>query len=106
MLFVLDLEVESDFPLPAFFFGEGVPYFDEACRIASQADIMLVVGTSLNVYPAASLIHYARPDVPIYFVDPGQPEFGNWADRITHIQKPATIGVPEVVDQLIKDIQK
>ena len=83
------------------FFGEGVPYFDEACRVASEADIMLVVGTSLNVYPAASLIHDARPDVPIYFVDPGMPEFGNWADRITHIRKPATIGVPEVVEKLI-----
>ena len=83
------------------FFGEGVPYFDLACRIASQADVMLVVGTSLNVYPAASLLHYTRPGIPIYFVDPGQPEFGNWANHITHIRKPATVGVPEVVEKLL-----
>jgi NAD-dependent deacetylase len=87
------------------FFGEGVPYFDEACRIASEADIMVVVGTSLNVYPAASLIHYAPAKCPIYFVDPGQPEFGMWADRITHIRKKATEGVPELVEQLIKSVQ-
>ena len=83
------------------FFGEGVPYFDEACRIASTADIMIVIGTSLNVYPAASLLHYTRPGIPIYFVDPGQPEFGVWADHITHIKKKATEGVPELVEKLI-----
>jgi NAD-dependent deacetylase len=80
-----------------------VPYFDEACRIASEAEIMVVVGTSLNVYPAASLIHYAPKNCPIYFVDPGQPEFGMWADRITHIRKKATEGVPELVEQLLKE---
>ena len=88
------------------FFGEGVPYFDEACKIASEADIMVVVGTSLNVYPAASLIHYAPAKCPIYFVEPGQPEFGMWADRITHIQKKATEGVPPLVEQLIAKYQK
>ena len=85
------------------FFGEGVPYFEEACRIASTADIMVVVGTSLNVYPAASLLHYTCPGIPIYFVDPGQPEFGNWASHITHIKKKATEGVPELVEKLIRE---
>jgi NAD-dependent deacetylase len=78
-----------------------VPYFETACRIASEADIMVVVGTSLNVYPAASLIHYAPARCPIYFVDPGQPQFGVYADRITHIQQPATVGVPPLVERLI-----
>ena len=85
------------------FFGEGVPYFEQACHIASTADIMVVVGTSLNVYPAASLLHYTRPGIPIYFVDPGQPEFGNWAKAITHIKKKATEGVPELVEKLIRE---
>lgn len=85
------------------FFGEGVPYFEQACHIASKADIMVVVGTSLNVYPAASLLHYTRPGIPIYFVDPGQPEFGNWAKAITHIKKKATEGVPELVEKLIRE---
>lgn len=87
------------------FFGEGVPYFSQACEIASQADLLLVVGTSLNVYPAASLLQYAPEEAPIYFVDPGLPAFGPYGDRITHIRKKATEGVPEVVDMLIQRFQ-
>ncbi|MBQ2393328.1 MAG: NAD-dependent deacylase, partial [Alistipes sp.] len=52
------------------FFGESVPMFDTACKIASEADLMIVVGTSLAVYPAAMLVRYARPEVPIYLIDP------------------------------------
>jgi NAD-dependent deacetylase len=84
------------------FFGEGVPYFPVACEIASKADVMLVVGTSLNVYPAASLLQYAPMSAEIYVVDPGMPEFGPYRDRITHIRKKASEGVPEVVDLLIQ----
>ncbi len=51
-------------------FGEAVPKFDTAARIASQADIMLIVGTSLQVYPAAGLVQYARPGIPVYLIDP------------------------------------
>ena len=51
------------------FFGESVPMFDRACEIAATADIMVVVGTSLAVYPAAMLVRYARPEVPIYVID-------------------------------------
>ena len=86
------------------FFGEGVPYFPKACSIASTADIFIVVGTSLNVYPAASLLEYVREDVPIYFVDPGQPQFGIWRNRITHIQKRAAEGVPELCEMLKRQL--
>ena len=51
-------------------FGEAVPKFDTAARIASEADIMLIVGTSLQVYPAAGLVQYARRGIPIYLIDP------------------------------------
>lgn len=51
-------------------FGEAVPKFEAAARIASQADIMLIVGTSLQVYPAAGLVQYARRGIPIYLIDP------------------------------------
>lgn len=84
------------------FFGEGVPYFTEACQIASTADIMIVVGTSLNVYPAASLLQYAPTNIPIYMVDPGNPELSIYADRVTLLQERATTGVPKVVELLIK----
>ena len=88
------------------FFGEGVPYMDTAIRIASQADVLLVVGTSLAVYPAASLLHYVRENTPIYFVDPGSPDFGYYADKVIHIRKKATVGVPEVCDMIIKKYAK
>ena len=87
------------------FFGEGVPYFEEACRVAGQADILLIVGTSLNVYPAASLLHYAPYEAEIYVVDPGKLDFGGFADRVKHIKKKASEGVPEVVEELIKKAQ-
>lgn len=84
------------------FFGEGVPYFDEACGIAAQADVFVVIGTSLNVYPAAGLLHYVAHDVPIYVVDPGEPKLGEYAQRVTFIQAVATKGVPPLVDKLIQ----
>ena len=84
------------------FFGEDVPYFPLACEVASQADILIVVGTSLNVYPAASLLQYARHTAEIYVIDPNTPELGIYRHRAHHIQKNATIGVPELVDKLIQ----
>ena len=48
--------------------------FDRAAQIASTADIFVIVGTSLAVYPAASLVRYIRPDVPVYLVDPNEKE--------------------------------
>lgn len=84
------------------FFGEGVPYFPLACEIANQADILIVVGTSLNVYPAASLLQYAPISADIYIIDPGMPEFGIYSNRIQHIQEKASVGVPLLVKQLIR----
>lgn len=78
------------------FFGEGVPQMTPAIEQAREADIFVVVGTSLAVYPAASLLVYVKENVPIYCVDPGIPELGPFARRVTHIQKPASVGVPEV----------
>ncbi len=82
------------------FFGEGVPYFETACNITATADLMLVVGTSLNVYPAASLLRFAPTTTPIYFIDPGEPLFDQNDLRIHHIRKKATEGVPPLVDKL------
>ncbi|MBP5477054.1 MAG: NAD-dependent deacylase [Paludibacteraceae bacterium] len=84
------------------FFGEGVPYFTEACEIASTADIMIVVGTSLNVYPAASLLQYAPRQAEIYLIDPGQPAFTP-SSKIHHIQKKATEGVPQLVESILSN---
>jgi len=51
-------------------FGESVPAIDEAISLTRQADYFVVIGTSLNVYPAAGLLHYVRDSVPIYLIDP------------------------------------
>lgn len=52
------------------FFQEAVPNMEPAVDLAREADVFVVIGTSLNVYPAASLLHYVRPGVPVYYIDP------------------------------------
>ncbi len=86
------------------FFGESVPMFDHATRIVEKADILVVVGTSLAVYPAASLVHYARRGVPIYLVDPGQPDIAMIRNPLTHIRERAAVGMPELLETLIKEL--
>lgn len=82
------------------FFGEAVPMFERAAEIAAGADAMVVVGTSLAVYPAASLVRYAHPGVPVYVVDPGRPDTTGIRNPLTVIRKRAAEGVPELADLL------
>lgn len=82
------------------FFGESVPMFDRATEIAREADIMVVVGTSLAVYPAAMLVRYARAGVPIYVVDPGEPDTSMIRNPLTHIKERGATGVPKLVEML------
>ena len=83
------------------FFGEAVPMFDRAVRIAAGADLMVVGGTSLAVYPAASLVRYVRPDVPIWVVDPGRPDIGGVRNTVTHLAKRAAEGMPRLAEELV-----
>lgn len=87
------------------FFGESVPMFDEATRIAASADVMIVVGTSLAVYPAASLVRYARAGVPVYVVDPGNPDVAMIRNPLTHIKARAAEGMPALVEKLISELK-
>jgi len=84
------------------FFGEGVPMFQTAVDIMKTADIIIVVGTSLVVYPAASLVRYAPEGVHIYVVDPGKPDFSEIYNPYTHICKKGAEGLPSLVDELIE----
>ena len=77
--------------------------FDRAREIVQQADILLVVGTSLAVYPAASLVHYAAPDVPVYVVDPGVPDITRIRNKVYHIKENSANGLPILVDRLIEE---
>ena len=84
------------------FFGESVPMFDLATQIAAEADLMIVVGTSLAVYPAAMLVRYAKAGVPVYVVDPGTPDTSMIRNPLTHIKARAAEGMPELAKQLIE----
>lgn len=82
------------------FFGEAVPMFDRAARIAAGAEVLIVVGTSLAVYPAASLVRYVGPEVPVYVVDPGTPDVGGIRNPLTFIRERAAVGMPRLVELL------
>lgn len=84
-------------------FGEMVPEIENAQHIASQADAFIIIGTSLNVYPAANLIHYAPPKCPMFLIDPNdvnQPPGGN----IIVLRNTAAKGVPLLVDKLLNGL--
>ena len=85
------------------FFGESVPMFDRATQIASEADIMVVVGSSLAVYPAASLVRYVRPEVPVYLVDPNLPQGHGIRNLREYIPLRSAEGTPLLVDKLIEE---
>ena len=87
------------------FFGEDVPMFDLASSIVEQADVLMIVGTSLAVYPAASLVYFVRDrEVPIYLVDPGMPDTSRIQNPLTHIKERGAVGVPQLVEQLRKEL--
>ncbi len=81
-------------------FGEAVPKIEEAAEIVVRADVFIVVGTSLVVYPAAGLVNYVAKKVPIYIVDPGEPTVTN-SERIIFIQQKATIGIRKLMDDYL-----
>ena len=72
-------------------FGEAVPYIDAAIDHVMNADLVLIVGTSLQVYPAAGLYAFAKADTPIYIIDPNEVSVRD--GRITHIKDVATSGM-------------
>ena len=77
------------------FFGESVPMIESAIKEVSEADIFVIIGTSLNVYPAASLIHYVRTEVPVYLIDPNDVD-SKYDTNITVIRKGASEGMREL----------
>ena len=81
-------------------FGEPVPMIEKAAEIVNRADLFIVVGTSLAVYPAAGLINYVESGVPKYIVDPSEPDL-YLDDQWTHIQENAATGVPKLSKKLL-----
>jgi NAD-dependent deacetylase len=82
-------------------FGESVPNISLAAEIATSADILMVVGTSMQVYPAAGLVHYAPVDSLKYYIDPAAHENSMLSNLIV-IREKAGKAVPELVNDLLK----
>lgn len=82
-------------------FGEEVPLMECAARVVAEADILLIIGTSMQVYPAAGLIHYSQPTTPIYYIDANPAAIRNVINPLTVIAENATSGVLKVFDELL-----
>ena len=81
-------------------FGEAVPMIEKAIPIVEMADVVMVIGTSLSVYPAAGLLNYATSSSQKYYIDPKGYEGDNHYP-IEMIKETAGVGVPRLVDQLL-----
>ncbi|CAL66068.1 SIR2 family NAD-dependent protein deacylase [Christiangramia forsetii] len=82
-------------------FGEAVPMFQKAAEIAETADIVIVIGTSMQVYPAAGLVDFVPRSSPIYFIDP-KPNISE-SKNLEIIKKTAVKGVPELIERLLNE---
>jgi NAD-dependent deacetylase len=84
------------------FFGEDVPLYTDALDIVADADILVIIGTSLVVYPAAALVNFTKKGTPIFYIDP-KPSTVSYLDNITYIAKKATEGMTELAEILRKN---
>ncbi len=82
-------------------FGESVPMIEIAASLVNKADLLLVIGTSLKVYPAAGLLHHAPPFVPKYLIDPNAEIMPSYYKNLSIFKEKAGVGVPGLVKKLI-----
>jgi NAD-dependent deacetylase len=87
-------------------FGEQVPLLNRAAELTHDGDIIIIIGTSMNVYPAAGLVAYARPGVPVYYIDPNPNISFELTKRpnLNVIKEKGGLGVPKLVDKLLLEI--
>ncbi|WP_298764265.1 NAD-dependent deacylase [uncultured Polaribacter sp.] len=81
-------------------FGEMVPMLDKAIEITKTADILVIIGTSMQVYPAASLVNYIKPNTPIYFIDPKPSVSKNDFNNLSIIENVASTGTNQLLELL------
>ncbi|OAB78881.1 SIR2 family NAD-dependent protein deacylase [Cochleicola gelatinilyticus] len=79
-------------------FGEAVPLMDHAIDVVGTADVLVIVGTSMQVYPAAGLLQYTKDETPVFFVDPA-PAITS-SNNVTVFSESATTGVPKVISAI------
>ena len=82
-------------------FGESVPMLEKAIEITQEADVLVVVGTSLQVYPAASLIDFIKPNTRIYFIDPQPATLERNFSNLTIIKEVASVGTSQLLSLLV-----
>jgi len=82
-------------------FGEAVPAIEEAITIVEKADSIAIIGTSMQVYPAAGLVHYAKPNCPIFYIDPKPATIYQLSHPLEVIPKGASEGVALLKDKLL-----
>jgi len=85
-------------------FGEAVPAIETAVVIAQQADYFAVIGTSMQVYPAAGLLHYTKPNVPVFYIDPKPATLYDLPNSLEIIKATATKGVPILKEKLLEKL--
>ena len=78
-------------------FGETVPAMEQAIEIVKKSDILIIIGTSLNVYPAAGLIDYAPKNIPIYLIDPNDVKSNR---KLNYIKEKASVGIDILITKL------
>ena len=82
----------------------AVPNISKAAEYVEDADVFVIIGTSLNVYPAAGLLHYVRRGVPVYLIDPN-PVLTPDAFNIVYIQEPASVGIEILLKKYLSSQQ-
>jgi NAD-dependent deacetylase len=94
-------ELGSQLRAHVVWFGEAVPMIETAAEVCATADLFILVGSSLAVYPAAGLINYVPRNVPKYIVDPKIPYLPS--DHFIKIEEKATVGVPKLINDLLNN---
>ena len=82
-------------------FGEAVPMFPKAVALIEDADLVIIVGTSMQVYPAAALLDYVALKIPVYFIDPKPALLSRISTTV--ISEKASMGIPNLVNKLLKN---
>lgn len=82
-------------------FGEAVPMFPKAVALIEDANLVIIIGTSMQVYPAAALLDYVASNIPVYFIDPKPAQLSRVSTTI--ISEKASIGIPNLVKKLLKN---
>jgi NAD-dependent deacetylase len=85
-------------------FGEDVPALEEAVSMVQDADVLIIIGTSLQVYPAAGLMNFAKPDIPVYYIDPKPATLYDLPNEVIVIAEIASKGMKMVAKKLNKSL--